>query len=50
MVGYWLTVVFFMIMIVFCVILFIQAIKSAVNTEDAYTIDPLPKPIEDEKE
>lgn len=42
MIGYWLFVLFFTAMLISCVILFIQSIKAAINTEDAHCIDPIP--------
>lgn len=49
MVGYWLTTIFFVIMLISVVLFFITTIKAAVNTEDAYRIDPDPIQKVDEK-
>jgi len=42
MVGYWLTTISFIFLLLCAVGIFILAIKSGVNTEDAHRIDPDP--------
>ncbi|WP_243387993.1 hypothetical protein [Bacillus kexueae] len=49
MIGYWLTTIFFVIMLLFVIFIFIYAVKTAVNPEDAHKIDPLPKGVDDDK-
>lgn len=49
MVGYWLTTIFFVIMLILTIIVYLHAIKTSVNSEDAYKIDPLPNARDDDK-
>ncbi|WP_243291632.1 hypothetical protein [Bacillus sp. FJAT-47783] len=49
MVGYWLTTIFFTFMFILMIISYLYTIKTSVNSEDAYKIDPLPNARDDDK-